>query len=428
MPDAKRIATSGTRAAAVHGSLRLVAQAIEFGTWVAITQLGTLAETGAVALAVLGARYAGFLADWGAQYTGSREVARHVARPNSEADPVGDLITTRRWTTTIALALFATGLCVLDAREFLPLLALVALRGLNRDWASLGHGRAFRSSAPAVVQMSTTAAILLATREIALVPAAYGIGGLVALALSLLWNPASGLRIGSRRWRPRRIVGGWWAITGLAALVYATIDTLLLGLLVDNDAVAVYASVARFPNAVLLLVGLAVSGIVPSVTRVLVTQARSVTTLSRQAAMIGGLAGGATLLSIPLLWLVVPAIFGPAYVEGRPAMVILMIASAVVAFGAPFQSMVIAAGDDRQNAAVTVISAFANVLGNLVAIPRFGLEGAAATTLATQSIPTFYFVWMCLSERLVTSDPAHALQQMRSEETPHRAAATESPG
>lgn len=363
---------------------RLAAQALEFVGWIVVARSGPLDEVGAIALAILGTRYAGFLADWGAQFTGAREVT--LDGPD-RAGTIA-LLRARERATLAATLITVAALWALSGPDFIPFAGLVAARGLTRDWISLGQHRTASSLAPPLVQTATTLAGLLLFAPIADAPIVYGVGGIAGLALSLYLNP-----VVRRRSTTTASVGGWYVISAVAGLVYTTADSAMLGFFRDNVDVAIYSSAYRLPNAWLLLVGLAIGGAVPLATERLRSGHEARTALIRQCVRASAAGSLIVLLALPVaLWAFV-SIFGDAYASGRTPLAILMIATVIVTIGAPFQALVIAGGSDRRNALVMGIAAVANICANVIAIPRFGMTGAATTTLVTQALPAGFYLW-----------------------------------
>lgn len=90
-------------------------------------------------------------------------------------------------------------------------------------------------------------------------------------------------------------------------------------------------------------------------------------------------AGLAWPLAGPLLGL-----FGPGFPAAEAALQWLLVASAVVYPGASLLTSVVAAGRTRAVLWIALSGLLVNLLGNLWAVPRLGIEGAALTTLGTE--------------------------------------------
>lgn len=81
---------------------------------------------------------------------------------------------------------------------------------------------------------------------------------------------------------------------------------------------------------------------------------------------------------------VVVLLFGSAYEAAAPALRLLMVAMPVMFMNSALSSASVAVNLERQATAYRGIGLLFNVVTNLLAIPRFGHVGAAATTLATE--------------------------------------------
>jgi O-antigen/teichoic acid export membrane protein len=78
-------------------------------------------------------------------------------------------------------------------------------------------------------------------------------------------------------------------------------------------------------------------------------------------------------------------VFGNAYKAGRTPLVILMVATALMAVTASMHPLYIALVKDRDVFTLSLGGALVNVAANAVAIPAWGMTGAAYATLATQA-------------------------------------------
>ncbi len=361
---------------------RVLSQAFEFALWVVAVNRLTLAEAGVLAVALLAARYAGFLADWGATFTGSREVAQH----GDSSGGVATLLRRREIATLVSCAAFIGGIVLYDQLVMWPLVGTILFRGLNRDWISLGVGKSVVAATSNLIAQSLALVIGLAAPA-SWLPGAFGLGAVVGLAFSLRTNPRAGVETpgsGSSG-------SGWYVIAGLAGLIYTTADTFMLGALRTAEEVAVYSSVYRLPNAWLLVVGLSVGALVPRIAARLAAAPGERAKLRSNLSKVSVLCAFALVAATPVVLWLSPLLFGPEFSAGKTPLAILMVATAATTIGAPFQILVIVDGSDRSAAVAMAIAACLNILANLVAIPMFGMTGAATTTLVTQALPAVYY-------------------------------------
>ena len=76
--------------------------------------------------------------------------------------------------------------------------------------------------------------------------------------------------------------------------------------------------------------------------------------------------------------------FGEGFVAAGPSLRWLLVATCVIYLGAALMTAVVAAGRTRSMLVIAVLGLAVNLLGNTVLVPRFGIEGAAMATLATE--------------------------------------------
>ena len=92
------------------------------------------------------------------------------------------------------------------------------------------------------------------------------------------------------------------------------------------------------------------------------------------------------------------SIFGPEFIAAGPSLRWLFAAAAVIYAGALFATAVVATGNMLAMLWIALGAVLLNVLGNSLAVPRHGIEGAAAVTFATE-----LFVAVCAALVLVRS-------------------------
>ena len=167
-------------------------------------------------------------------------------------------------------------------------------------------------------------------------------------------------------------------------MVMMNMDVMLLELFVEPDQVGIYYATARTISLIAFVHFAVAAAVMPRFAgyfaenddagiRALLKQARLWTLLP-------SVAGALILIGLgkPLLWL-----FGTDFMSGYPLMFVLVIGLLARAAVGPTQALLVVTG--RQNVAAMVLSGsvVANIVLNLVLIPRFGLAGAAwATSVA----------------------------------------------
>jgi O-antigen/teichoic acid export membrane protein len=359
--------------------LRVAGQAGEFAGFVVLARALAPQAFGRLSVVFLVARYLGLVGDWGASVRGARDVARGDDRATVDA------LLRRRLHVSLALTVAFAAVTTAVAGWALALLACVVLaRGLNRDWLSLGHERGIASGVGSVAQGGGLLVFALLGdtpgQAAAAVSAAYVLGLAVSLAVNRRpRQPADA--------RARDVgVDGWILGAVLADQVTISADTFLLAALRSASAAGIYAAVYRIPNAWMTLLGLAVLGMLaPTTRRVGAASRDDLVAVYRRAVRVGATTAGVVLLSILPSVVFVTLAFGHAYDRGRTPLCVLLVATALMAVSASLHPLFFALARDRDIFVLSLGGAVVNVAANLIAIPLWGITGAAGATLLAQA-------------------------------------------
>ena len=103
------------------------------------------------------------------------------------------------------------------------------------------------------------------------------------------------------------------------------------------------------------------------------------------------------LVAAPVLVWAVPFVFGDAYAQGRRPLALLLVATAVATVTAPLGALYVGLGRDRTFALILTTGALVNLVGNAAAIPLWGMTGAAATTVLSESL-VLGLMWRALRQ------------------------------
>jgi O-antigen/teichoic acid export membrane protein len=373
--------------------LRAGGQALEFfGFIVLARRLGT-EDFGALSVAFLVCRYGGLIADWGASLKGTRDVAAGHGHDDIHA------LVRRREIVSAGLALaYVAAVVALGFPGLVPLIACIAGRGLNRDWLALGREQGARAGVTSVTQGALIAVGVLFVGSLFGAALVIGVAYAAGALLSVLLN-----RLEHRRSDNWSSVEGWLLLANLSDQVFQTADTLVLAMLIGASTAGIYSAVYRAPNAWMTVVGLVITGFLPGVTRRLRSDPRQLEIMRRQALKIGGACALFVLVSIPLAYMLVPVVLGDAYEPGRGPMCILLAAAAVMTCTAGLAPIYFALRPDRLIALWLTLAAAVNVGANFVVIPRFGMNGAASVTLATQLLLSWFLFTQTLPSRAASA-------------------------
>lgn len=338
--------------------------------------------------------YFGFAAGLGLSVYGTREVARDPARAKAL---VGHTLLLRLGAALIVFALYAA---VIGSLSKPPLFKLVVMvQGLTIfanivgvDWVYHGLERlgvvALRNVAASVV---TLAGVLLLVRDPDDVVLAAAVS-VAAVALPGAWLLVTYVREFGRP-RFRVDVEAWRAILTpslpIAAslfliMVNTNMDQLMLGIIRTDEEVGWYAAAYRLLAAALIPSQIIFQAFLPALSNVagdvdaMRARARDYV---RTLFAIGFPLAASALLAPDLI-----AIFGEAYAPAAPALAILLGGAAIMYATGALGSTLLAWDKQRVHMKVMAGGAIANIILNLLLIPRFGIEGAATATLASEAI------------------------------------------
>lgn len=188
------------------------------------------------------------------------------------------------------------------------------------------------------------------------------------------------------RWRPERVTA--WPLYRFGAprtlstaleQVVVWMDVLLVGAIAGSAAAGVYGSASRFVAAGLVIDSALRIVVAPRFSRLLFAQKMDqVQTLFSTASV------WLVLFATPiylLLGVFAPAVLGwlgPGFDEGAAALAILCVGTSVTLAAGNIHSLLLMSGRSGWGAINKLTVVAINVLGNLVLIPVWGIEGAAA--------------------------------------------------
>lgn len=165
-------------------------------------------------------------------------------------------------------------------------------------------------------------------------------------------------------------------------------DTLLTGLLLSNEDVALFTVAARLSFVSLFFLGALDATIYPRLLKIHKHQPEQVVRFFWQATgLVAGILGVVTLLLLVAGDLLLK-VFRPEYVQAGTALAILLIAQFVRAMSLTFSFMFIIQERVRYLNIMLMSALVVNIIANLVFIPQYGIEGAAGATLLANLVLT----------------------------------------
>jgi O-antigen/teichoic acid export membrane protein len=354
------------------------------------------------------------LANFGQDWILTREVAREQRRIHHY---FGNTLVLKTLLAVPALAIGVTGAWLLGSdAETVAVIVFLGIAVVVEQYLATVFG-AFQAhdrvdfialmllSQRIFTAISGVAALLLGA-DVVFVSAVYLVGACLALALALAV-------LARRVVRPRAAVdrGAWWPLMRVAlpvgvATVFGTIlfrvDIAILALFASDAVVGHYAGAFRLFEATLFLswsIGTATYPVFSRLTRRSAPPAGLVfeRSLKLVVAATLPLALGAAVLAEPVITLFYGSEFEPG------AVALSLLAPAIALYPIAHIAGALLVAQDRQLAVAVVFGFVAtqNLVGNLILIPLFSLEGAAVETSITQLLLTIAFV--ALTTRTVGS-------------------------
>ena len=189
---------------------------------------------------------------------------------------------------------------------------------------------------------------------------------------------------GDERWFVRHLAFGWHALPGnLITELNTRIDVLVLAVFVSDRIVGVYSFVAMLAEGV-FQIGVVVRAVVNRrlVEALAARDQQLIDTLKRRAGQ-ATLCGTAA-ASLALIAVFPPAIallnLDPALREGIIPLAILLIGVTACAACSPFWMSLVLAGRPTDHSRLMLLLCVSNLAANVVAVPVFGMLGAAVAT------------------------------------------------
>ncbi len=374
-----------------------VTQAIGFiALAVASRKLGP-SDLGAANFATNLAIYFAIPANFGLALLGIRDVARE---PKHAREVVGQIMFLRLALGAIAFVvlLVLAPLIAADQRseELLPLAALaIPLDGLGGEWALLGAERRGFVALARLAGQVVYAALLVTL----IVPGLAGARQFVLFSVLavVITSLATHVRVWQVIGRPRvrfrltDLVHRARASVplGIAVVmvqVSLTVGVVMLGYLDSAAAVGQFGVAQKLPLALYGVVQLWSSTLYPQAAKLMRDDRRA---LRGQVSLFTGLslalglpfAVGAVLLGPDL----VPLLFGAKYGPAGEAFVLISLALALSLVTVNVGAVLAAGGMERRYASGRTMGAAVAVASNGLLIPLFGLDGAAAATIASEA-------------------------------------------
>jgi O-antigen/teichoic acid export membrane protein len=378
---------------AALGAGEVAARLIAFGATLLVARRLGPAAYGVVGVASGIMLYLSQVADSGVELVGVPAVAQTPA----DAGLIGSATLTYRvaWGACIAFVVTAIGLTILpqpDGAVLAEYALSLPLTAASTRWIYLGLQRPLGVAVARVVgelvALAIVAALVHSTGDIAIVP----IAAFVSLALSSLWMlgglPRLGVRLTVRReWdrcKPLFAKGRHLVTFTLLGLVLFNFDLIFLRFVRGATEAGIYAAAYTFISFASNIIVAYSHSVLPALSSADVAPSdreRVCADAMAQAFAVALPVGvGATLVAGPLIGLV----FGDQYRAGAVALQWLALSLPVAALREVTVVGLIASSGERALVRVNAATAVANIVLNVLLVPRYGILGAAIATFFTE--------------------------------------------
>ncbi|RZA16615.1 MAG: flippase [Proteobacteria bacterium] len=180
------------------------------------------------------------------------------------------------------------------------------------------------------------------------------------------------------------------AVASVSVLLYMRMDQLMIGMLLDDEAVGLYSAAARLSEAWYFVPGAIVASLNPALIRLRADAPAAYEHRLRQ--MFSALIAISLVVAVPVSLFsgeIQQFLYGPAYRGSGPVLAIHIWNGIFVSLGIATSQWLVAEGLSLYSTIRTLIGLAINVVGNVLLIPRFGIEGAATATLLGFGFATF---------------------------------------
>ncbi len=217
----------------------------------------------------------------------------------------------------------------------------------------------------------------------------YILANIVSVLLLLRFVPFSGyFNTDWRQFRELFCFGFPLGLNRCLTFVFTRIDTAMIGAMIDPVAVAVYVAASKIPESI--------REVYSSYHYVFFPNMSSLYAQKRYREVEQLLNNSLRIISFVVSFVgyivfvfqveIITLLFSEEYIEGAPVLAILTFALCVALASNIIGTSLVAFGQSDKPVKINLMDTFANIAGNLILIPMFGLQGAAFATLISRSM------------------------------------------
>jgi PST family polysaccharide transporter len=190
------------------------------------------------------------------------------------------------------------------------------------------------------------------------------------------------------------------ALSAMVIILFMRIDQVMLGEMLDNEAVGIYTAATRISEVFYFIPTAFVMSLVPVLVQA--REANGSIYLTRVEEMFSIVAIGAILIALPISIIASPLItfvFGPNFTSAAPVLQVHIWALVFASLGVASGQYLLLEGLNSILLQRTALGAAVNVMLNFLWIPQYGIVGAAWASLIAYGIATCFLFQNVVSRR-----------------------------
>jgi O-antigen/teichoic acid export membrane protein len=191
-------------------------------------------------------------------------------------------------------------------------------------------------------------------------------------------------------------------LAGLSIALYMRTDQIMLGVMLNEQAVGIYAAAARISELWYFVPMAIAASTLPTLVE---HQQNNPQAFRHLFKLLFRLMWGLSLAAIIFIYLfgdiLITLLFGAAYHQSAAILVIHIWAGIFVALGVMRSNWLVAENLQSYGALFTIGGCVANIIGNWFLIPLFGIVGAAWATVISYAIAVFFIPLMFKKTRKI---------------------------
>ena len=240
---------------------------------------------------------------------------------------------------------------------------------------------------------------LIAFAWMGLAEAVVGCGALLA---TFIWlgGDLMAWQVQAKRIRDLVREGAPLALSAMVIILYMRIDQVMLGEMLDDEAVGIYTAATRISEVFYFIPSAFVMSLAPVLVQA--READGSIYLARVEEMFSIVAIGAILIAVPISIFANPLIkfvFGPNFTSAAPVLQVHIWALVFAALGVASGQYLLLEGLNSILLQRTALGAAVNVMLNILWIPQYGIVGAAWASLIAYGIATCFLFQNVVSRR-----------------------------